>query len=63
MLKIFCKHQWKVISNYVSESIAERAERLNYSTKSMSADYFSKLHEVIVVCDKCGAIKHFTERI
>lgn len=67
MLKIFCKHDWKLISEITTKSAFELA------TENLATMAHVKLpwqlcnadRKVIqlVTCPKCGAIKKFTETI
>lgn len=62
---MFCKHQWKVLSETVTESKAELVKRLNvkFTTKTEGMALLPRKHIQIVTCDKCGQLKRFVEEI
>jgi hypothetical protein len=57
-----CVHKWKILSDHVFESEAERAQRLNFTFPSeIPMTMFQKVHEVIITCTECGEIKHLKD--
>lgn len=66
---MFCKHEWKTLSETVTKSkfeIAREALRIeNLSEISMPHQLCDadRKHIQIVTCDKCGKLKRFVENI
>ena len=60
---IFCKHNWKVLSETRTESIAERAIKNGMRIKRCSSDDLKQTLVQIVTCDKCGKIKRYVKKI
>lgn len=56
---LFCKHDWEVLSDKVTESEIEMISRLGRTPKT----YNSSLRKSITVvkCNNCGKIKKFVE--
>lgn len=67
-MSIFCKHQWKIISENKTESQAEQFVRLMGKCPKPQDTYTSyelskrKLIQ-IVSCEKCGKLKRFVTEI
>lgn len=67
-MAIFCKHQWKILSETKTESQAEHFVRLFGECPKPRDTYGSwelskrKLIQV-VSCEKCGKIKQFVTEI
>lgn len=59
-MKLFCKHEWKVLCEKFIESDAERLIRLNWIAECFSPRSVKATHVVICSCNKCGKIKKFT---
>ncbi len=58
---MFCKHEWKILSEVVTKSEMELALELGVTRiKNMGSD---RKHIQIVCCDKCGKLKRFVEEI
>jgi hypothetical protein len=57
-----CVHSWRIVSDHVFESTAERAQRLGFNlTDSIPQSAFNKVHETILTCNLCGALEHYKE--
>jgi len=63
---MFCKHQWKILSEVKTQSKVELLKDIGVSIKS-SGDYIVEVlgrkFIQIVSCEKCGKLKRFVERI
>jgi len=58
---MFCKHEWKILSETVTKSELELAVELGATRlKNVRAD---RKCIQIVFCDKCGKLKRFVEQI
>lgn len=58
MFNPFCRHAWKILSSTTIYSIPEALwDRITTMNGRMEC-----VLTVITVCDKCGAIKKFTEK-
>jgi hypothetical protein len=59
---MFCKHDWKVLSETVSTSPLKELRDNGISPKSATAGEMVELttrkHVCIVACCKCGKLKH-----
>ena len=66
---MFCKHEWKVLSETTTESRLELSIRamseanLNISTLPWQLCDAERTHIQIMVCEKCGEIKRYSEKI
>lgn len=58
---MFCKHEWKVLSETTTESQMELAVRLGAVKLKNPSSY--RQHIQIVTCSKCGKLKRFTETL
>jgi len=64
---IFCKHEWKMLSETVTESPYEHSIKIlrahgGTSIKNFDASTERK-HIQTFTCDKCGNLKRFVEEI
>ena len=68
-MNMFCKHEWKVLSETTTASQFEHAisvarpnmaGRFSIPSKMCDAD---RKYIQIVACDKCGKLKRFIEKI
>ena len=60
-MNIFCKHNWKILSEQLIESPAKAT---GMSTcKNADISIFMSTHIQIVTCDKCGKIKRYSEKV
>ena len=67
-MKLFCKHNWEVLSETTTESIQEQNIRLGgvaYETEwdNVLQKLHEKKHILVVKCTKCGKLKRFIEDI
>lgn len=68
-MKLFCKHEWKVLSETTTESAIEVTMRvLQETTKSAKSIPWQmcsteRKYIVVVGCDKCGKIKKIVENL
>ena len=64
-MKMFCKHEWKILSETTTKSRIEvMSEVLNSMSKiSGLYDPVSRKFIQIVYCVKCGKLKRFVEEI
>ena len=67
-MSMFCKHEWKVLSETTTESQAEQFARLSgYFIKPKNSGQLELLtarkHICVVTCTKCGKLKRFVEGI
>lgn len=58
-MKIFCKHEWKMVNHFVTESKAEQEERLTDFVGCYTS--MTKVYVTDYVCENCGKIKRFRE--
>ena len=63
---MFCKHEWKLLSETVTKSKFEVAtEALSDRTTKMSLPWqmsdTSRKHIQVFTCEKCGKLKRFVE--
>jgi len=64
MLSIFCKHEWKLLSETVTKSDLEAVlETLRDRSGKMNshADSGNRKHIAICTCSKCGKLERFVE--
>lgn len=59
---IFCKHDWQLLSEIVTESNAEQAKRIGLKNVKGFFVFDRKLVQ-IVTCKKCGKLKKFVTDI
>ena len=69
-MSIFCKHEWKVVSEAVTESKFQHAMKsIDESSASGSVRIpwqmtdAERKHIQVIACDKCGKLKRFVESI
>lgn len=62
VMKIFCTHKWKVLSDTVTKSAFELVKEAGVS-EIKGGGLFQRKHIVIVCCDKCGKIKRFVDSL
>ena len=62
-MSIFCKHEWKVLSETTTKSRAEQVEDLGGMIKGCADSILSRKFIQIVTCDKCCKLKRFVEEI
>lgn len=55
---MFCKHDWELLSETVTESNVEQARRLSCKSIKSAFPFDRKLVQ-IVACKKCGKLKRF----
>lgn len=65
---MFCKHNWKVLSEITTESLAEKVYKMTGQTGTSNTiggmlEVHSKKLIQIVTCTKCGKLKRFVEKI
>ena len=69
MFKIFCNHEWSVLSETITKSKLEisinnlkeeGASKANLPWQLCDAD---RKHILVLCCDKCGKLKRFVEEI
>ena len=52
---MFCKHEWKVMVEKLTESKAELSVRLKMEGK-LGAGIFNRKSIIIMACQKCGKV-------
>lgn len=67
---MFCNHQWKVLSESVTQSKFEHAMSIvrgdgttGKITVPSQMSCAERKHIAVFVCDKCGKLKRFVEEI
>lgn len=64
---MFCKHEWKVISEVTTTSKYEQLNRGGLSNLKANGALILELmacnHILTVTCEKCGEIKQFVNEI
>ena len=64
---MFCKHDWAVLSETVTESRWEHLLRIagSLSTANLPESVFDtdRKHIQVFTCNKCGKLKRFVENI
>ena len=60
---MFCKHEWKVLSEITTESMAEHAANIGATINKGNETIMERKHIQIVTCSKCGKLKRFVENI
>lgn len=69
MKHLFCKHEWKLLSETVTESKIEATMRAfgENTTRARNIPHqlcdASRKHIQTFVCEKCGKLKRFVENI
>ena len=58
-----CKHQWKILSETTTNSVAERAKKIGATFSGGNMAMFEQKLIQIVVCDDCGKLKRYVESI
>jgi heterodisulfide reductase subunit A-like polyferredoxin len=64
MLRIFCKHEWKLLSETVTKSDLEtllEAFSDRHGKVNTHADSGNRKHIAICTCTKCGKLERFVE--
>ena len=67
-MTLFCKHDWKILSEKVTESQLEQYGRVTgYIPKPKNCGQLEPMttrkHICIVACSKCGELERFVEEI
>lgn len=67
-MNLFHKHQWKVLQEITTESLADREGGLTgYVSEaynlSVLKSLYSKKHITILTCETCGKLKRYVEDI
>ena len=60
---MFCKHDWKLLSEYISESKIEHANKLGFIVKKGHSFDLERTYIQVFTCTKCGELKRFVEQI
>lgn len=61
-MKLFCKHEWEVLSEIVTKSkMAHLSELIRRAPNEFDNAMLERKHIQIVTCKKCGAIKRYVE--
>ena len=58
-MSIFCSHQWKILSETVTESALEQVVRLGLVPKGGNGHLLTKRYITICTCEKCGKLEEF----
>jgi hypothetical protein len=58
MSKLFCTHQWRLLSETTTKSQAEILTELGAENMRGSGALLRRKHIVVLACDSCGATKH-----
>lgn len=61
MKKLFCNHQWEILSEKMIESPAERFEILNDKNIAYLPWLFKSKYICILKCTKCGKLNKTIE--
>ncbi len=63
---MFCKHDWKLLSETTTKSdyehACEVAEKHRLQLTSIKGADESRTHIQVFTCNKCGKLKRFSER-
>lgn len=65
-MKLFCKHNWELLTSNKSESIFERKRRLFKGTGGTFEYFNEEFKEALIQifqCKNCGKIKKFKDYI
>lgn len=60
---MFCKHNWKILSEIRTDSIVDRAIKNGMHIKRCSSDDLKQTLVQIVTCEKCGKIKRYVSEV
>jgi hypothetical protein len=60
---MFCKHEWKLLSETTTESKVEFLKKLEISLEEAPYHALNRKFIQIVVCPKCNKLKRFVENI
>ena len=62
---MFCKHEWKVLSETVTKSALEVSAKCNVTGRGLPESIMNtdRKHIQVFTCDKCGKLKRFVEDI
>ena len=60
---MFCKHNWKILSETRTDSIAERAIKNGMHISRCTSHYLKQTLVQIVTCEKCGKIKRYVSEV
>ena len=64
---MFCKHNWKILSEHTTESKFELAKRtgvvISKARDSYVLDLLERQFIQIATCNKCGKIKRWTTNV
>lgn len=60
---IFCKHEWKMISETTTKSQLEHMKENNFNPEEINMFALKRKHIQVVTCSKCGKLKRFVEDI
>lgn len=59
---MFCKHDWKVLSEKMTESKLQHAIKLGFQKlKSGNSSDLERLFIQVFSCSKCGKLKRYVE--
>lgn len=59
-MKIFCKHQWKVLSTEYTKSMLEHMKEADFHPPKVNKFSVQRQFIQLVSCEKCGKLKRFT---
>jgi len=60
---MFCRHQWKILSEITTQSAAEHAMGLGLTIKGQRTGALERKHIQVIVCEKCVKLNRFVEEI
>lgn len=60
---MFCKHDWKILSEVTTESRLETLSKLGIKINEAPWSAMKKKFIQIVACSKCGKLKRFVEKL
>lgn len=63
MNRLFCKHDWKVLSETTTESRMSHAVSMGIEFKTKDSTLIERKFIQIIICEKCGKLKRFVEDI
>ena len=62
MIKLFCRHEWDIVSEGFFKSNVERLSEKGLTRFQYLQTDLQGTHIAIVKCDKCGTVKKFVTK-
>jgi hypothetical protein len=60
---MFCKHDWKVLSEITTKSKIEHALAIGANVTRGNGFALERKHILVIKCTKCGKLKRYVEEI